>query len=249
MIAVFKREFKTYFHTPVGYIVLAAFYFFLGLYFYIIYSNGAPEVQAVVIEMSTVAVFAMPIITMRLMSEDRRQKVDQALITAPVKLVDIVMGKFLAALSVYAIAFLPTVFFEIIVLTKVSVNPFSYLYALLGMLLLGGALIAMGMFISCLTESPALSAILTLVINILVLYVSNFVSLITVPEGSTGFFAKIWSKVVAFFVLFLEKAGFISAVQNFAENIFSVSDVVYFLSIIVIFVFLSVRSLEKRRWS
>ncbi len=249
MIAVFKREFKTYFHTPVGYIVLAAFYFFLGLYFYIIYSNGAPEVQAVVIEMSTVAVFAMPIITMRLMSEDRRQKVDQALITAPVKLLDIVMGKFLAALSVYAIAFLPTVFFEIIVLTKVSVNPFSYLYSLLGMLLLGGALIAMGMFISCLTESPALSAILTLVINILVLYVSNFVSLITVPEGSTGFFAKIWSKVVAFFVLFLEKAGFISAVQNFSENIFSVSDVVYFLSIIVIFVFLSVRSLEKRRWS
>lgn len=249
MIAVFKREFKTYFHTPVGYIVLAAFYFFLGLYFYIIYSNGAPEVQAVVIEMSTVAVFAMPIITMRLMSEDRRQKVDQALITAPVKLLDIVMGKFLAALSVYAIAFLPTVFFEIIVLTKVSVNPFSYLYSLLGMLLLGGALIAMGMFISCLTESPALSAILTLVINILVLYVSNFVSLITVPEGGTGFFAKIWAKILEIFVSFLEKAGFISAVQNFAENIFSVSDVVYFLSIIVIFVFLSVRSLEKRRWS
>lgn len=249
MIAVFKREFKTYFNTPVGYIVLAAFYFFLGLYFYIIYSNGSPDISAVVIEMSTVAVFAMPIITMRLMSEDRRQKVDQALITAPVKLSGIVMGKFLAALSVYALAFLPTVFFEFIILTKISVNPLSYLYSLFGMLLLGGALIAMGMFISCLTESPALSAILTLVINILVLYMSNFVDLVSVPEGSTGFFGKIWAKVVALFALFLEKAGFIASVQNFGENVFSISDVVYFLSIISIFIFLSVRSLEKRRWA
>lgn len=249
MTAVFKREFKTYFNTPVGYIVLAAFYFFLGLYFYIIYSNGSPDISAVVIEMSTVAVFAMPIITMRLMSEDRRQKVDQALITAPVKLSGIVMGKFLAALSVYAIAFLPTVLFEIIILTKISVNPLSYLYSLFGMLLLGGALIAMGMFISCLTESPALSAILTLVINILVLYMSNFVDLVSVPEGSTGFFAKIWAKLVALFALFLEKAGFIAMVQKFGENVFSISDVVYFLSIIAIFIFLSVRSLEKRRWS
>ncbi len=249
MTAIFKREFKSYFTTPVGYIFLAAFYFFLGLYFYMIYSSGSPEISAVIISMSSVAVFAMPIITMRLMSEDRRQKVDQALITAPVKLSSIVLGKFFAAFAVYALAFAPTVIFEIIIISKVSVNIMSYIYALLGILLLGGALIAMGMFISCLTESPAISAILTLVINILVLYMSNFASMISVPEGSEGFFGKIWEKIVSAFVLFIEKAGFISATEKFAENLFSVSDIVYFVSIIAIFIFLSVRSLEKRRWS
>ncbi len=249
MTAVFKREFKAYFTTPIGYIFLAAFYFFLGLYFYIVYSSGMPEIGIVVLSMSTVAVFAMPIITMRLMSEDRRQKVDQALITAPVKLSGIVLGKFFAAFAVYALAFAPTVIFEIIILSKVSVSVLPYIYALLGILLLGGALIAMGMFISCLTESPVISAILTLVINILVLYMGNFTSMITVPTDSTGFFGKIWAWLVSVFVLFLEKAGFIEIANKFAENVFSVADVVYFVSIIAVFVFLSVRSLEKRRWS
>ncbi|MEE0898101.1 MAG: ABC transporter permease [Acutalibacteraceae bacterium] len=249
MTAIFKREFKAYFNTPVGYIVLAAFYFFLGLYFYVYFSNGSPAVSEVIIQTATVAVFAMPIITMRLMSEDRRQKVDQALITAPVKLTHIVLGKFFAAFSVFALCYVPTIIFEIIVATKISVNVLSFLYALLGILLLGGALIAIGMFISCLTESPALSAILTLVINILVLYMSNFASMVSVPEGATNFSGKVWEKIVSGFAIVLEKAGFITAVQNFAENILSISDIVYFVSIIAVFVFLSVRSLEKRRWS
>ncbi len=233
MKAVFKREFKAYFQTPIGFIVLAAFYFFLGLYFSMIYSQGAPNMELVIMAMSVVAVFTLPILTMRLMSEDRRQKVDQVLITAPVKLTSIVLGKFFAAMSVFALCFAPTVIFEIIVATKVSVNIFSYIYSLFGMMLLGGALIAIGMFISCLTESPVISAILTLVINILVLYMSNFASIV-----KNSFIASIF-----------EKAAFISAAENFSENIFSIPDVVYFLSIITAFVFLSVRSLEKRRWS
>lgn len=249
MTAVFKREFKSYFTTPVGYIFLAAFYFFLGLYFFMIYSSGSPEIGAVIISTYSVAVFAMPVITMRMMSDDRRQKVDQALITAPVKLSGIVLGKFLAAFSVFALAFAPTVIFEIIIASKVSVNILSYIYPLLGVLLLGGALISIGMFISSLTESPAISAILTLVINILVLYMSNFASMVTVPEGSETFFGKIWAGIVSAFASFLEKAGFITVVENFASNVFSVVDVVYFLSIIAVFIFLSVRSLEKRRWS
>ena len=249
MTAIFKREFKAYFNTPVGYIVLAAFYFFLGLYFYVYFAGGSPAVSEVIIQTATVAVFAMPIITMRLMSEDRRQKVDQALITAPVKLTHIVLGKFFAAFSVFALCYVPTIIFEIIVATKISVNVLSFLYALLGILLLGGALIAIGMFISCLTESPALSAILALVINILVLYMSNFASMVSVPEGATSFSGKVWEKIVSGFAIVLEKAGFITAVQNFAENILSISDIVYFVSIIAVFVFLSVRSLEKRRWS
>ena len=233
MRAVFKREFRSYFSTPIGFIVLAAFYFFLGLYFSLIYSYGSPDIATVIVAMSTVIVFAMPILTMRLMSEDRRQKVDQALLTAPVSLTSIVLGKFFAALAVFAIGFAPTLVFEIIVASYVTVNIMSYIYALFGMLLLGSALIAIGMFISSLTESAVISAILTLVINILVLYMSSFASMVSVS----------WIATI------IEKAAFITAFENFGQNIFSVADVMYFVSISAAFLFLCVRSLDKRRWA
>lgn len=249
MLAIFKRELKAYFSTPIGYIVLAAYFFFLGLYFTIIYSAGSPDISMILMAMVTIIVFTMPLITMRLMSEDRRQKVDQVLLTSPVKLSSIVLGKFFAAFTLYAIGFVPTIVFEMILMSKISVNILSFLYPLLGALLLGGTLIAIGMFISSLTESPVISAILSLVVNFLAIYMSNFASMITVPEGSTGFFAVIWEKIVEFFVNVLNKCAFISIFENFGTSVFSVADVVYFLSIIAIFVFLSVRSLEKRRWS
>ena len=233
MKAIFKREFRSYFNNPIGYIVLAIFYFFLGLYFSMIYSYGSPDIEVVISAMSTIVVFAMPILTMRLMSEDRRQKVDQILLTSPVNLISIVMGKFLAAFAIFALGFAPTVIFELILASKVTVNFLSYLYALLGMLLLGGAVIAIGMFISSLTESTVISGILTWLVNIIVLYMSSFASMISVE-----WLANIFNRL-----------AFVSVFESFSENIFSVSDVVYFLSIIFVFLFLCVRSLEKRRWS
>jgi len=233
MLAIFKREFKAYFSTPIGYIVLAAFYFFTGLYFSVMYASGIPQVEMVVSEMLTVTIFIMPIITMRLMSEDRRQKVDQALFTAPVKLISIVLGKFFAALSVFALGFVPTIIFEIIVMSYVSVNVLTFLYSLLGILLLGSTLIAIGMFISSLTESSVVSAILTLVINILVLYMSNFAQMIGVEWIATA----------------IEKLAFINVFSSFSENLFSLPDICYFLSITGAFLFLCVRALEKRRWA
>ncbi len=233
MTAVFKRELKSYFTTPVGFIILAAFYFFLGLYFEMIYSYGSPDVPYVINVMYSIAIFATPIITMRLLSEDRRQKVDQVLFTSPVTITGVVMGKFLAALTLYAIAFAPAVIFEIIVASYVSVNLLTFLYSLLGALLLGATLIAIGMFISSLTESPALSAILSLVINIVVLYMGSFASMV-----ESSFATKVF-----------ESLAFLTVFENFSTEIFSIPDVVYFLSITVAFVFLSVRSLEKRRWA
>ncbi len=248
MIAIFKREFKSYFATPIGYIVIAALYFFLGLFFAIIYSAGAPITEYVIISMSTIIIFLMPVLTMRLMSEDRRQKVDQVLFTSPVSLYSVVLGKFFAALAVLAIGFAPTVIFEIIMASSATVNLMSFIYALLGILLLGAALIALGMFISCLTESTVISAILSLVINIVLIFMSSITSSITIPTGE-GFFSTLWSKTVEYFVLVLDKLSFINAFNNFGESIFSIADIIYFLSIIAVFLFLCVRSLEKRRWS
>ena len=92
MTAIFKREFKAFFATPVGYIVLAAFYLFSGYFFTLIYTMGSPEVHNIIMTMSIIIVFVTPLLTMRLMSDDRRQKTDQALLTAPVSHYSIVLG-------------------------------------------------------------------------------------------------------------------------------------------------------------
>ena len=233
MTAIFKREFKAFFATPVGYIVLAAFYLFSGYFFTLFYKMGSPEVHNIIMTMSIIIIFVTPLLTMRLMSDDRRQKTDQALLTAPVSLYSIVLGKFFAALSVFALGFAPTLVFEMIVLSMVEVNFLSYLYALLGAILLGAALIAIGMFISSLTESSVVAAILTFVINILIIYASSLSSMIQVS----------WIATV------IEKIAFINAFDNFGSTAFSIPDVFYFVSITAAFLFLSVRSLEKRRWA
>ena len=232
MTAIFKREFKAFFATPVGYIVLAAFYFFSGYYFTILYTMGSPEVKDIIMTLSTVIIFVTPLLTMRLMSDDRRMKTDQALLTAPVSLYSIVFGKFLAALGVYALGFAPTIVFQFIVMTKVQINILSYLYALLGAVLLGAALIAIGMFISSLTENQIVAAIVTIFIILFSLVMNFLVSYISVYAVR---FVVDW---FSFYTRFLP----------FTQGVMSIESILYFISITAVFIFLTVRVHETRRW-
>ncbi len=233
MSAIFKREFKAYFSSPLGYVFLTIFFFFEGMFFSTIFEAGSPETSYIIAAMSTVIMFVTPVLTMRLLSEDRKQKVDQALLTAPVSVTGIIMGKFFAALSVFALAFSPTLIFQIIVASKVTVNWLVYINILVGVLLIGAALIAMGMFISSLTESTVISCILTLVAFLVVMMISSLAEM-------TG---------VQFLTDIAEYVGFMDRFQNFYDNVFPVTDVIYLLSIAGVFCFLSVRAVEKRRWS
>ncbi|MBR3300551.1 MAG: ABC transporter permease [Clostridia bacterium] len=238
MTAIFKRELKSYFTTPIGYIVLAVYYALMGLLFHSTYSSGSPDITGIISTTNLVGIVLIPILTMRLICDDRRQKVDQAIFTAPVKLVSVVLGKFLAAFSVFALCFFPTVIFEIIFASKVKMNAMTYIYALLGVLLLGAALISIGMFISCLTESSAISAILSIVVNaVFIVFMPVFSSAVK----NNKFFS--WLSVV------FDKLSFMNAYESFNTSIFKVANILYFLSIVAVFLFLCVRSLEKRRWA
>ena len=247
MLAIFKREFKSYFTNPLGFVILAVFYFFLSYLFSSYYSSGMPYVEYVVIGVAQIALFIIPAITMRLFSDERRQKTDQALFTAPVKLINIVLGKFFAALALFASGFAITIIFEIIVASYVSVNWFYYIYSLLGIFLFGAAVIAVGMFISSLTESPIISIIFTLVINIFLL-TGSLSNVITIPTAETGF-EKIIAWIVQMFANLLNALNFTSVLDSFGEQSFVVKDIIYFISIAAAFIFLTERSLEKRRWS
>lgn len=249
MTAVFKREFKSFFTNPLGYIFICVYYLFLGIFFDLIFAQGAPVVNYVILNMSTIVMFTVPVLTMRTFSDERRQKIDQVLLTAPVKLSSIVMGKFTAAFAILALGFAPTVIFQIIVSAFVETSFFSYIYALVGMLFLGSALISIGMFISSLTESSIVATVSSLAVNIFLISLSSLVGQISVPETATNKMVKMFYFVCRYLLKFIENLDFVSRVNSFGEQILSVYDIVYFLSITAAFLFLTERSLEKRRWS
>lgn len=233
MKAVFKREFKSYFNTPIGFVILAVFAIFEGMFFSSVYNQGSPNVHGIIGAMSTVAIFATPFITMRLFSEDRRQKVDQALLTAPVKVAEIVLGKFLAALALFSLGFAPTFIFQLIVSFYVSANWLIYLYALIGMILLGCVMISIGMFISSLTESPIIAAALTFGVFLGVMFVGSYASTIT----------------IAWFEKFASAIAFIDRFTSFTSGIVNIPDLIYMITVSAFFTFLTVLSVEKRRWA
>ncbi|MBR3145592.1 MAG: ABC transporter permease [Clostridia bacterium] len=232
MKAIIKKEFKSFFSTPIGFIFLAINAFFLSFYFVIIYSYGSPAIEEVISSTYIINTFLLPVITMRLFSDESRLKTDQVLLTSPVKISGIVLGKFFAAICLYALSQAITVIFEIIILSYVKMSVLPYLYALLGSLLLGAAIISIGMFISSLTESVVIAGVFSLITNIIVIFANSFASLFS-------------NKAV---VYILSKIAFVSVAANFSTPVFSIPDIVYFLSIIIAFLFLTVRAVERKHF-
>lgn len=236
MSAIYKREIRAYFSSPLGYTILTALAFFSGLFFVYAYTAGYGDVSYIFSNMFTIIMFAVPILTMRLMSEERKQKTDQALLTAPVSLWGIVLGKFFAALTIYAAAFAPTLIFQIIFsfnISSYSVNWLLYFSVLLGVLLYGAALIAVGLFISSLTESQVVAAVLGIVASLLIGLMDSFVAMI----GNAAFSS------------FMENLSFSARYETFANGIIDFSNIIFFVSVAGAFLFLTVRTLEKRRWA
>ena len=159
MGAIYKRELKSYFTSPIGYVVLAIFFVFAGLFFTIIFQQGSPDLSPLFSSMFMIVLFIIPILPMRIFSDEKRQKTDQLLYTSPVKLSGIVMGKYLAALTVFGIGVGITILYQVIIAFFITPDWMVYLGNLLGMLLLAASLIAVGMFISALTESQLVAAV------------------------------------------------------------------------------------------
>ena len=132
MFAIFKRELKAYFTSPLGYVFLAIFYAFSGLFFYIFsLSVGSTDISSVFLMMFIVLMVFVPLLTMRLLSEDKKQKTDQLILTAPVSLLSIVMGKFLAAYAIFAIgvAVMPVYGFVMSTFATVSWLPYVFYFS------------------------------------------------------------------------------------------------------------------------
>jgi len=233
MIAILRRELSAYFYSPIGYIYLMVFYVFSGLFFTMnTLAAQRADITPVFSGMFSIVLFLIPILTMRLLSEDKKNKTDQALLTAPVSLLGLVMGKFLAAVIVFIMGHSITIVYGVIVNVFTPPNWAIIWGNYIALLLLGMALISIGMFISALTENQVIAAVGGFAVGFMLLLI----------DALTAFFQSPLIQQV------LRAISFSRHFSAFPSGIFNFSNIFFFICVTAIFVFLTVRVLEKRRW-
>lgn len=181
MTAVYKRELKSYLTSMMGYIFVAFVLVIVGIYFSAINIGSAwPKIGDTLSNVTFVFLIAVPVLTMRVIAEERKQKTDQLLLTSPVGVGGIVCGKYLALVSIYLIPTVIICFYPLILRKYGTVSLAMSYTSILGFFLLGCAEIAVGVFLSSVTESQVIAAVLSFTV-LFVCYVS---------EGISGFFPK-----------------------------------------------------------
>lgn len=236
MIAIYKREVKSFFHSFIGWLFLAATLLLMGIYF-TVYNMlcGYPNISYVLQSVIFLFIITIPILTMRILAEERKQKTDQLILTAPITVGKIVLGKYLALVTVFAIPVL------VIGLTPVILSFFgtfqmgvSYT-ALFGFFLYGCMALAIGMFLSSLTESIVIAAVLTFIALFLGYLMSGLCSIIS----TTG---NLLTKCLSAFDM-------ASRFDEMTGGSFSVPSVVYYISCTLFLLFCTTQSIQKRRYS
>lgn len=287
MTAIFKREFKSCFTGMIGWVIAAVSLFFLGLYFTnrnLLYASS--DFASVLYTMTMILLFLLPAISMRSFAEDRKNKTDQLLLTSPVSIPAIVAGKFLAELAVFALPLAAAVVMPLLLRAFGTVSLVAAYSALLGYLLLGGACLAVGTWISALTENQILAYLATFG-ALLVAYLMNgiqtmfttgnllafvvFMIVLLVASVLVGVICKrlaagavvFCAGAVVLFVLFqLRPAWLLTAFnavlsalalfepfKDIVGGMFSIPAIVYYLSVMGLFLFLTGQALARRRWN
>ena len=234
MTAIFKKEFKTYFLSPVGYIFVGVFMALAGMFFSsgILMSQQA-DISLMFSDINVVYLFLASLLTMRLLSEEKNKKTDQLLLSAPVSITEIVLGKYLAAMAVFGVTMLLSLIFPAIMFMYGEPALSEVIGSYIGFILLWGAFISIGVFISALTESQVIAAVFTFAGLLLIYFISWF-------ESSVK--NVIAQKIIGWFSL-------LSRYSEFQSGILNVENIIYYLSFIFVFLFLTVRVIDKRRYS
>lgn len=234
MKAIFNKELKGYFSSPIGYIFTAVFMILASMFFLngcIMYQTA--DISAIFSNINVVYLFLVSILTMRSFSEERNKKTDQLLITAPCSIAEIVIGKYLAAMAVLGVTVLISLVFPV-VLCMFGNPPISEIIgSYVGFVLLWGAFIAVGLFISSHTESQMIAAVFTFGVLLLIYFMDGIVS---------GISNKYLASVLSWFSL-------MNRYSEFQRGILSVVSIVYYLSFIAVFLFLTGQGIERRRYS
>lgn len=288
MKAIYKRELKSYFDSMIGYVFIAFFIAFMGIYFmaYNLY-NGYPYFSYALSGTMTIMLLAVPVLTMKSFAEDKKSKTDQMLLTAPISIGKVVIGKYFAMVTVFAVPMLVSCLCPLIIKANGNAYFLTDYLSILAFFLLGCVFIAIGMFISSLTESQIIAAVGTFAVMFILYMWQDIVQFLPNTTGGTVlgiiliitvFALIVWAMTrnwlaaaaveavgcIALLIIYIVKASVFqnglsalmakfnirNAFENVAfNNIFDVTGLIFYISLAFVFVFLTMQSLQKRRWS
>ncbi|MBQ6833108.1 MAG: ABC transporter permease [Lachnospiraceae bacterium] len=287
MIAILKHELSGYFHSLTAYVFGAFLLVFVGIGAMMYNIQSAVSNFEYVLEfVSLVLAIIVPILTMRIIAEERKQKTDQLLYSLPVSTVEVVVGKFLALLAVYLIPLVIICIYPYMFSQYGEVYLLTSYGSILAFFMMGAALMALGMFISSLTENQGFAAgigVMAILLNYYSVSLAEYVSSTAVGSAMVlCIFALVLGAVVrnltrsenlamavSLIMIFLicifyyvdstvfeglvpdlmTRLSVFERFNTFVSGVFDLSAVTYFLSVIVFFLFLTVQSLEKRRYN
>jgi len=234
MRAVWKREMHSYFKTPIGYVFMGFFLIVGGLMFF--FTNLAPRsgnLANLLSQLTVVLMFLIPVLTMRLFSEERRNKSEQLLLTSPLSLRAIVVGKYLAATAVFLLTLAITGLYVLIVGFYGRIYWGEVVTAYTGFFLVGCCFISVGVLVSSMTENQVSAAVATFGLNFFLWVIDAVISIIPVP----------WIVNILSWFSIMKRYDVLTRAQ------LGFSGVLYFVSFCAVFLFLTVRVIDKRRWS
>ena len=287
MLAIFKRELKAYFLTPIGYLFMGLFLLLTAVfYFFDNLLSGRSQYAGFLGSVLLIFLFAIPLLTMRLFSEERRQKTDQLLLTSPVSIAGIVCGKFLAAMVVYCGTLFFTVAYAVVIAVYGDLQAWETLGSYIGFIFLGACYISVGIFVSAITENQ-LTAALVSFFSLMFIWLLDPISQMIPSDTRTGIISsgillallllfiylntRNWVIVLGVLIIggltiggfYLYKPsvffGFIQKFlgwfslnrryQPFNMGLLKIDSLLYYSSFSFLFLFLTVRLIEKRRWN
>lgn len=233
MGAIFKREIRSYFLSPLGYIFMGAFILISGILFVLTnILQQSSNYNNVLGSLIYLFMLLVPILTMRLLSEERKSKTDQLLLTSPVSILSIVLGKFFAAAVVFLATLVVTFVFPAVLFAYGTPSLAKIVGGYVGFFFMGCCFISIGLFISSLTENQVTAAVVTYAVLLVVWILDSVVTSINNQA----------------IVKIIQWLSLINRYQNFSLGIFSFSPIIYYISFSGVFIFLTMRAIEKRRW-
>lgn len=287
MTAVYRKELRSYLTSMIGYVFIAFILVAVGIYF--AYQNlnlGSPRFELVLDNVQFIFLVFVPILTMRVLADEKKQRTDQLLLTLPLSVWDIVIGKFLALVTLYAVPVVILCFYPLLLSSFGPVNMPAAYFSILAFFLLGCADIAIGIFLSSLTENAVIAAVMTFG-ALLLCYLMSTISTMVPYTAIASFIA--FTVLTVFLVLIVHHMtkdatvtciaavvleGILCAVymlkrpllegafqkflsvfylngrlQNFFSGMLDIGGILYYLSVMAIFLLLAEQTIVKRRWS
>ncbi len=250
LLAIYKRDLKGYFSSPIAYVVIGLFLIVTGIFFYLILNSFLQYSYAVMMQrqgatvnvnlqmirpfflnMSVIVLFVIPMITMRSFSEEKKSGTMELLLTSPLTNWQVIIGKYLATFTLYFVMVMVTFLFMVFLFVWGKPNMWPILISYLGILLMGMVLIAVGNFISSLTENQIVAAVGTFGATML-LWVIGFAG---------DFAGKVFGELFKYLSI-------VNHFEDFSKGVFDTSHLVYYLSLSFLMLFLTYQSIESSKW-